>query len=175
MLESGQESTHLYIIVIIDNFSRFTEIYPTKSASAMSAAQALLSFAGRYATPTSFCTDKGPGFANDLIMGLTRMLGADQHFIPAYSKEQNAIVERQNKEVLRHLRNIIFDKRIIADWSKYLPIVQRIINTSVNSSTGVSPAEVVFPNGLVLDKALVSDLSPIYMSSYLSKERKLEL
>ena len=157
------------IIVIVDNFSRFTDLYPAKSTNAMGAAHALLSFSGRYATPSCFYTDKGRSFANDIVKGLTESLGANHHFIPAYSKEQNAIVERQNKEVMRHLRNIVFDKRVVTSWSKYLPIVQRIINTSINSATGITPAEAVFPNGITLDRSLVSDVSPIYMSSYISE------
>jgi len=162
------------IIVIVDNFSRFTDLYPAKSTNAMGAAQALLSFSGRYATPNSFCTDKGKSFANDIVKELTESLGVSHHFTPAYSKEQNAIVERQNKEVMRHLRNIVFDKRVVSNWSKYLPIVQRIINTSVNSATGITPAEAVFPNGLVLDKSLVSDENPIYMSSYISELQRAQ-
>jgi hypothetical protein len=35
----------------------------------------------------------------------------------AYSKEQNAIVERANREVMRHLTAIIFDKRVSEAWS----------------------------------------------------------
>ena len=162
------------IIVIVDNFSRFTDLYPAKSTNAMGAAQALLSFSGRYATPNCFCTDRGKSFANEIVKGLTESLGVSHHFTPAYSKEQNAIVERQNKEVMRHLRNIVFDKRVLSNWSKYLPIVQRIINTSVNSATGITPAEAVFPNGLVLDRSLVSDESPIYMSSYISELQRAQ-
>ena len=162
------------IIVIVDNFSRFTDLYPAKSTNAMGAAQALLSFSGRYATPNCFCTDKGKSFANDVVKELTESLGVSHHFTPAYSKEQNAIVERQNKEVMRHLRNIVFDKRVAANWSKYLPLVQRIINTSVNSATGITPAEAVFPNGLVLDRSLVSDENPIYMSSYISELQRAQ-
>ena len=33
-----------------------------------------------------------------------------------YSKEENGIVERANKEVNRHLRNVIFDTRVIENW-----------------------------------------------------------
>ena len=162
------------IIVIVDNFSRFTDLYPAKSTNAMGAAQALLSFSGRYATPNCFCTDKGKSFANNIVKELTESLGVSHHFTPAYSKEQNAIVERQNKEVMRHLRNIVFDKRVVSNWSKYLPLVQRIINTSVNSATGITPAEAVFPNGLVLDRSLVSDENPIYMSSYISELQRAQ-
>ena len=140
------------IIVIADNFSRFTDMYAEKSTNAEGAADALLSFTGRYATPQRFCTDSGTSFKNTIVKGLTERLGADHHLTTAYSKEQNGLVERQNKEVLKHLRNIIHDRRVASKWSKYLPIVQRIINTSVNRTTGVAPADILFPNGPLLDK-----------------------
>ena len=155
------------IIVIIDNFSRFVDLYPCNSTNAEGAADALLSFVGRYATPLHFTTDCGSNFKSTIIAGLMERLGADHHLTKAYSKEQNAIVERENKEILRHLRNLIFDKRIAAKWSKYTPIVQRVVNTSKNSSTGVTPAEIVFPNGIQLDKSLLTESSAIYMSSYI--------
>ena len=155
------------IIVIVDNFSRFVHLTPAKSTRAEGAADALLQFCGAYATPSRFYTDSGTSFKNSIVQGLTTILGADHSFTSAYSKEQNAIVERQNKEVLRHLRNIIFNKRIMSKWSRYLPIVQRIMNTSVNTSTGVAPSDVVFPNGRQLDHSLVSDANPIYMSDYI--------
>jgi len=115
-----------------------------------------------------FTTDSGPAFKNALIEGLLSRLGTDHVLTTAYSKEQNALVERANKEVLRHLRNIIFDKRVAAKWSKYLPLVQRIINTSVNTSTGVTPADIVFPNGMKLDnKSIVSTDQKISISNYI--------
>ena len=80
----------------------------------------------------------------------------------------NALVERQNKEVLRHLKNIIFDHRVADKWSKYCPLVQRIINTSKNASTGLTPAEIVFPNGIQLDKTLMTESSSLFVSLYVS-------
>ena len=59
-------------------------------------------------------------------------------------------------------------------WSKYLPLVQRIINSSINSSTGVTPAEIVFPNGLTLDRTLVSETNPIYLSSYIKELQRAQ-
>ena len=43
-----------------------------------------------------------------------------------YSKEENGIVERANKEVNRHIRNIIFFDKIIPNWSKNV-VYDRII------------------------------------------------
>ena len=119
-----------------------------------------------------FTTDSGSNFKSLLIKGLMERLGSDHFLTDAYSKEQNGIVERQNKEVARHLRNIIFDKRVASKWSKYLPIVQRIMNTNKHSATGLTPAEIVFPNGVQLDKSLLTESSSVYMSSYIDDLQK---
>ena len=60
------------------------------------------------------------------------------------SKQENAIVERANREVMRHLRGIIYDERVINEWSIYLPFTQRIMNSMIHSSTGLKPCVIVF-------------------------------
>jgi hypothetical protein len=155
------------IIVIIDNFSRFTDLYPCDSTAAEGAADALLQFCGRYATPLHFTTDSGTNFKSSLVQGLLERLGSDHFLTTAYSKEQNALVERQNKEVLRHLRNIIFDQRVADKWSKYCPLVQRLLNTTKSLATGLTPAEIVFPNGIQLDKSLLTESSSLFVSLYI--------
>ena len=155
------------IVVIIDNFSRFTDLYPCDSTSAEGAADALLAFCGRYGTPLHFTTDSGSNFKSNLMAGLLERLGSDHFLTTAYSKEMNALVERQNKEVLRHLRNIIFDHRVADKWSKYCPLVQRLLNTSRSAATGLSPAEIVFPNGIQLDKSLLTESSSLFVSLYI--------
>ena len=63
-------------------------------------------------------------------------------FTTAGSKQENAIVECANREVMRHLRNIIMDRRAMDEWSRYLSFVQRM----VHSSTGVKPCEIILSN-----------------------------
>ena len=155
------------IIVIIDNFSRFTDLFPCNSTAAEGAADAILGFCARYGTPLHFTTDSGSNFRSNLMKGLLERLGSDHFLTTAYSKEMNSLVERQNKEILRHLRNIIFDHRVADKWSKYCPLVQRLLNTSKNSSTGLTPAEIVFPNGIQLDRSLLTESSSVYVSSYM--------
>ena len=46
--------------------------------------------------------------------------GIKHHMTIPYSKEEHGIMERANKEVNRHIRNILFDKNIIPNWSKML-------------------------------------------------------
>ena len=73
----------------------------------------------------------------------------------AYRKEENPIVERANKEVMRHLKNMIFDNSVINTWSIYLPLVRRIMNSSVHASTGFTPASLMFGNSIDIDKGFL--------------------
>lgn len=85
---------------------------------------------------------------------MLKLIGTEHELTLAESKEENAIVERANKEVMRHLRGIILEQKVVTEWSTYLPLVQRIMNASVHSSTGVSPAQLLFGNAVKLDSGI---------------------
>ncbi len=86
-------------------------------------------------------SDRGTQFVNGIISQLLSLLQIDHELSLAYSKEQNAIVERANKEVMRHLTAIVFDRQTSELCSsEYLPLVQRIMNAKVHDTIGVSPA-----------------------------------
>ena len=68
-------------------------------------------------TPEVVNTDRDTAFHNELIAELLWVAGSEQSLTTAYSKEENAIVERPNKEVLRHLNALLFDARVHDKWS----------------------------------------------------------
>jgi hypothetical protein len=72
----------------------------------------------------------------------------------AYSKEENAIVERMNKEVNRHLRALTFDNVTLDDYSTSLPFVQRILNSNHSDRLKISAAELLFGKVLKLDRGM---------------------
>lgn len=146
------EQGYKHIIVIIDSFTRFIELYKARSTTAIAAAEAILQHIGRYGNPLEILTDRGTQYKNEIVATLNQELGIESSYTAPYSHEENGIVERSNKEVMRHLRAIIFDSKIIEAWSKGLPIVQRIMNTQVHSSLGVSPAQLLFGNALRVDR-----------------------
>ena len=143
-----------YIVVVICTFTRFVELYPVKAVTAELAAEVVLNHLGRYGTPSQILSDNGSQFVNKVIAELALLVGTEQVLTMAYSKEENSIVERANKEVMRHLRAILFSKNVINDWSKYLPLVQRIMNSTVHSSIGVSPSQLLFGNAINLDRGI---------------------
>lgn len=154
------DNGNTYVITLIDCFTRWVELYAVKDTSAKSAANVLLLHMGRFGIPSQILSDNGSQFVNELITEFTKLIGTEHVRTLAYSKEENAIVERANKETLRHLRAMIFDENIVHIWSECLPFVQRIINSSTESSINATPASLLFGNAIALDRGIFLPLSP---------------
>jgi transposase InsO family protein len=147
------ENGNIYIIVIVCCFTRWVEQYPVKDASAKEAAKVLFTHCGRFSYPSTIRSDNGSQFVNAVIAELLLLLGINHELITPYSHEENGIVERMNKEVMRHLRDICLDKRATDIWGSHcLPFVQRILNSQEKTSTGVSPAELLFGSTVSLGR-----------------------
>ena len=144
-----------YVLVIICAFTRWVELYWCQDATASWACDCLLQHFGRFGSPSLIRSDRGSHFANDLIKDFLDRTGTPHNLTLAYSKQENALVERVNKEVNRHLRAFIFDSTDLASYRTNLPFVQRIINASVHASTGASPASLLFGNSVSLDKGIL--------------------
>ena len=61
------------------------------------------------------------------------LVGIEHVLTLAYSKEENAIVERENKELNKHIMALTFDKYLKNHYRQCVPLVQRIINSSEHS------------------------------------------
>ena len=146
-----------YIVVIIDGFTRWTELTAVPNTEAATAARlALIPWVGRYGTPLQILSDNGTQFRNEIWDELSLLMGSDKLESFPYSHEENGLVERANKEILRHLRGYLFDKRINTnEWSRCLPLVQRIMNATTIESIGVSPASLLFGNSVNLHREML--------------------
>jgi transposase InsO family protein len=145
-----------HIMVIIDNFTRFVELHPCKTLEAEEASTYLNIHCGRFGTPYQILSDGGTQFNNEKVDRMCEILNLEHVLTMPYSKQENAIVERINKEILRHLRAFIFDNRVLESWYECVPMVQRILNSTPHESIGVSPAQLLFGNAVDLDRGLYS-------------------
>ena len=80
------------------------------------------------------------------------LVGTDHEMTVAYSKQENAIVERANKEVNSHLRALFYGRRIKTAWRECVPLAHRILNTTYFERTKISPADLLFGQALNLDR-----------------------
>ena len=61
-----------------------------------------------YSCPMRILSDNGSQFVNEAMNSLIHIMGTDYVHTMAYSSEENAIVERAQKEILRHARAMVF-------------------------------------------------------------------
>lgn len=133
-----------YVLVVIDRCTRFSFLFPTKSKDSWEAATALLQVVGLVGAPSVIVSDQGTSFTSQLIQDLLRLLGTHHSLNIAYDHQSNGLVERINREVNRHLMNLVMESRIAPSWSVFLPLVARIINSTPNRTIGHAPATLLF-------------------------------
>lgn len=135
-----------YLLVIMDNFSRFTGLFPCKTLTAEEAVGKLLIFISFLGIiPKRIHSDQGKAFTSKFFQEFLEIMKITPKFSMEYNHQQNGLIERRNKEVLRHLRNIVFDRNVINYWSYYVPFVQRILNNiKIKELQDLSPTELIF-------------------------------
>ena len=148
------DGTH--VLVIIDSFSRWTELFHCKDSTEEPACRCLLEHFCRFGSPNLIRSDRGPHFANELIEKFSLAVGTLHNLTLTYSKEENSIVKRVNKEVNRHLRSFVFETLKIDQYKLCLPFVQRIMNSSIHGCTGVSRGHLLFGNRLDLNRGILT-------------------
>ena len=143
-----------YILTVIDKFSRWVSLYPLRSVESEEAADALIHHFGIFGVPQAIDTDGGSQFKS-VIDEVVKLIGSRHNVTLAHSHQESGIVERANKEVLRHLRAFMFEQTMEAKWSSYLPFTQRILNAEVHQHLGVSAAQIIFGAAIDLDRGII--------------------
>jgi transposase InsO family protein len=123
---------------------------------AKKAAEPLLQHFGRSGALTHIRSDRGSHFVNHIIEELLSLVGAQHSLILDHSSQQNAIVERLNKEINRHIRLLTFEINSVDTYKSTLTIVQRISNAAYSAHTNVSAAQLIFGNDIYLDEGVFS-------------------
>jgi len=145
------------ILVVIDNFSKYVELFPVKEMNAEVTANCLLQVISRYGLIKFIRSDLGSQFIGDICSKLCDLMNIKQITTSGYNPQSNGIVERTNAEIKRHLQILINDKDTQNKWSFSLPLIQRILNSTIHKSTGYAPAKIIFGDNINLDRYLIND------------------
>jgi hypothetical protein len=157
-LSPADEEGHDAAVVIVDNFSGWCELVPTKSVTSEIIVRYLVQYFGRYGAPVVVRSDQDSTFVSKLVDGFYAATGIQPNRTIPHHPESNGIVERCNREVLQLVSAMTLDERVPVDtltgWSDVLPFVQRIINSSVTRKTGFSPSQLIFGDAVDLDRLI---------------------
>ena len=132
-----------YLLVCVDQFSRYTVLAPLHDKSAASVAQALVTHViNPFTTPKTILSDNGAEFRNNLLAELCSLFHIQQTFTVAYHPASNGLVERANRKIIEALRHVTSDFPL--NWDKWLTHICASINSSYNASINESPFYVLY-------------------------------
>jgi hypothetical protein len=157
-LSPADDEGHDAVVVMVDNFSGWCELIPTKSVTSEAIVRYLVQYFGRYGAPVVVRSDQDSTFVSKLVDGFYAATGIQPNRTIPHHPESNGVVERCNREVLQLTSAMTLDERVSVDclsgWCDVLPFVQRIINSSVTRKTGFSPSQLIFGDAVDLDRLI---------------------
>ena len=131
---------NVHILTAVNHHSKHCWGYKSKTKDAISCAVAAFQYICSYGLPDCIYSDPGSEFTSEVVRHLNKWLGI-AHVISIVDRHESNGVEGTNKKILRHLRALVFDERILNHWGDphVLPLIFYFINSEINSETGTSP------------------------------------
>jgi hypothetical protein len=150
---------YMYVLTIMDIFTRWPTAVPLRDKSAKSVAIALMDhYFTIHGMPTTIMADNGREFDNTLLHELAGILNIDIHHTIPIHPQQNGHIERFHRYLNASLS--IFAHNDQKDWVRYLQPTLFAYRISTNASTGFSPYEMMFGRQAQTPLDLIFGLEP---------------
>ena len=132
--DSGNE----YILMMVDNFTKWVECIPLPSQTAETTARSAINdFFSRFGYPYEIFTDQGRNFESELFCKICTMLGIHKSRTTPYRPSGNGQVERYNRTLMDAVRCYVDGQP--KSWDKFLGPLAGALRSAVNRHTGYTP------------------------------------
>ena len=127
-----------YILVIIDHFTKWVELIPTKTQQAQEVAQAFYDrIICHFGCPRRFLSDRGQSFKATIIDALCGLFHIKKIFSSSYFPQGDGTAERFMRSLNTSLS--ILSRHHPANWPKFVNGIAFAYNTCVHAATGETP------------------------------------
>jgi transposase InsO family protein len=127
---------HTYMLVVVDVFSRYVELFPIRNSTAKTIIDKLWLVCCRWGIMKTILQDNGPCFTAKLYFEWCARLGIKTFHISAYHPQSN-MTERYVQTVKKMIVSCI---DTCSQWDKYIPEISFALRTARNDSTQFTPA-----------------------------------
>ena len=149
---------NLYILVIVDHFTKYARAVAMRNQKSVTIATALLDhWISIFGTPRQIHTDQGANFDSGLMHELCDLLGVEKTRTTPYHPAGDGQVERQNRTILTMLHAYAADDP--AHWDRHISQVLIGYNATRHSVTGFEPnrMQIAFNVNLPIDVIMPAD------------------
>ena len=164
-----------YLLVVVDTMSGWLECFPLRSANTKNLVTKLVNEVfSRYGVPHSIVSDNGSQFVARVTKEIYARFRIKPSVTSLYHPQAN-YAEVLNKKLGRLIATYIDDNQ--RNWDVNLPQFVLSLNSSINSVTNRTPAELVFGRQLNLPMnpvlpTTVEEPLPLYASNLVSRLRR---
>ncbi len=127
-----------YILVIIDQFTKWVEAYAIPhQGSELVARKLVMDFITTFGVPLELHTDQGSNFQSVLFREVCRLLNISRTRTTPYHPSSNGQVERFNRTLLQMVRCYLTEGQ--CHWDDHLPLLIAAYRSTPHPATGFSP------------------------------------
>ena len=132
------KNDNLYIVVIVDYFTKWAEAFPIPDKQTYTVAEVVVTeVVSRLGTPLRLHSDQGGEFESRLFSVICELLGVGKTRTAPYRPQSDGLVERLNRTIKQMLRSMVGEHR--DDWDDHLPYVMMAYRATRQDSTGCLP------------------------------------
>lgn len=138
---TSTNKNYKYILTVVDGFTKFTWIYPTKTLSTDEVIDKLKIQQQTFGSPQRIISDRSTSFTSNTFKEFCETEGILHHIITTGQPRGNGQVERVYQIIIDALSKLSADDP--TKWYKHISNIQRCLNGSFQRSIKMSPFELL--------------------------------
>lgn len=152
-------SGNKYILVIMDYFTKWPEVFAIPNQEAVTIAEKLVNeVCCRFGVPLVIHSDQGRNFESAVFQETCRIMGLHKTRTTAYHPQSDGMVERFNQTLERHLAKVVESHQ--KEWDRHITLFVMSYRSATHESTAVTPAYANFGRELRLPADLLTGRPP---------------